>query len=148
MKNSKDKTSKKCTHIANIDATIYDENTFLEELNNGGFLLTLTQLVPSCIIQEKKKFGFKLNKKLFITNIINEINRDIAFSSKLLLKGNTDNSKKVLIHSLRMANIALDILNNKKIVILDQNTLVEKTMDEINDELNVIKINLSSLVVS
>jgi hypothetical protein len=59
---------------------------------------------------EKKKFKININKKMFATNVINEIDRDMAFSEKLLSKDKSEHAKKVLIHSLRMACITLDIL--------------------------------------
>ena len=94
---------------------------------------------------ERKKFKININKKMFATNVINEIDRDMAFSEKLLSKDKNEHAKKVLIHSLRMACITLDILKSNKIVIPEQYTFVHKTNDELIEELNKIKLIIISL---
>lgn len=145
LKNTRGTIGKQCVHAANIDAILYDEKTFEEELNNNKFLAVLTQLIPECIIIEKKKFKININKKIFASNVINEIDRDMAFSEKLLSKDKNEHAKKVLIHSLRMACITLNILKSNKIVIPDHYTFVDKTNDELIEELNKIKLNIISL---
>jgi len=126
---------KQCLHIDKFDMQLYDEEQFVQELNACKFFPILTQLYPKCKLQEKKLF--KLNKKIinFKKSICDEIYRDIVFADKLFKKKQSDKAIKTLKHSIRMANIAVQIMNKEEIIIYSQDELTTLNYEEILDRL-------------
>jgi hypothetical protein len=122
------KIGKMCTHVDNIDATIYDVTTFATELNDNKFIPIVTQFLPQCKLQEKHKFKITINKRKLAKSVSDEIGRDIALYKKLIGKQNDMLANKVLKCSLRMAHICNDILNGNEI---DLCVPHELTLDEL-----------------
>jgi predicted nucleotidyltransferase len=133
---------KRGVHIDDVDATIYDKESFIEELNNNTFLPIVTQIMPVCIIREKLKLKYKFDKDSFIKRVVDEITRDVNFSEKMFNKGKFDNAKKTVIHSLRMVGIAKNILDGSKIIIPSQTELNEMSYEKSLECLIYAKKNL------
>lgn len=137
---TKNSNFKQCLHVDKFDMQIYDEDEFTQALSTCKFFPLLTQFYSKCKLQEKRIF--KLDKKMvnLKKSISDEINRDIFFADKLYKKKQIEKATKTLRHSIRMANIAVQIMKNEEIAICSQDELLklnyEKGIDTLKQILN------------
>ncbi len=108
-------SGKATTHNAEIDATLYSKEKFLENSKENSFLELLCRFLPQEYVWRESvdlKKEICVIPKLLIKSVKEEADRDWNFAKKQIEKQNIEKGKKILIHLLRMLQITIQILQN------------------------------------
>lgn len=100
----------------NISIHLYDENTFLEFLNQNKIpALECIYLPKELLLKYTKSFKFKSDIAKVRTNVAEKVKRDLYQAQGRFERGDVLMAKKALFHAIRTADFGSQIIKDGKI---------------------------------
>lgn len=107
-------------HSLDIDATVLTKEEYLQRLNEHHFLEVITLYLPAPFVWKEaykamQTDRFTWDPKKLEAAVVEELDRDWRMTKKCFEKKNVLKGKKIIVHAMRMLEIAVQLAENQKV---------------------------------